>query len=136
MINLITGTKDKYRQGRSLKICRPLHSDVYFSELPDSECLPMLRFLQTHGNTVTYQWTHGCKPVSVQQADVVIDTKDEEEAEDPTDVSFTLSLTIILTVLLAVVGNSFDFKDFVVSSPTSSHLLLYLQFYSVGVGFL
>ncbi|WAR04148.1 CK5P3-like protein, partial [Mya arenaria] len=51
-------------------------------ELKNLDCVPLLRFVQEHGNVVTYQWNHGCKPVSIQEADFIIDTRDEEEVAE------------------------------------------------------
>jgi len=59
----------------------------YFcSQVKDTEFLPILRYVQTNGNVLVYEWTHGCKPSSAVNTSVVIDTKDEEDVAESADV--------------------------------------------------
>ena len=61
------------------------HLFQFFSEVNEADCLPMLKFIHTHGNVTTYEWRTGNKPVRVQEEVVVIDTKDEEDVAQITD---------------------------------------------------
>ncbi|XP_045210183.2 CDK5 regulatory subunit-associated protein 3-like isoform X1 [Mercenaria mercenaria] len=74
----------------ALKYYQDFRSFLLNSDVQDSDCLPMLRFIQQKGNTVTYEWKHGCKPVHIQEASVVIDTKDEDDVvvEDGADIDW------------------------------------------------
>ena len=49
------------------------------SKLNETDCVPMLKFIQSHGNVTTYEWRTGSRPVTIQEEWVVIDTKDEED---------------------------------------------------------
>ena len=45
----------------------------------ETDCVQMLKFIQSHGNVTTYEWRTGSRPVTIQEEWVVIDTKDEED---------------------------------------------------------
>ena len=50
--------------------------------------VPMLRHIITHGNTSTYHWKYGKKPVRVEESTIFIDTADEQDVvENPETVS-------------------------------------------------
>lgn len=82
-------TKTQNLKG-AVKYYQDFRSFLLNSTVKDSDCLPMLRFIQDKGNTVTYEWNHGCKPVHIQEAAVVIDTKDENDVvvEDGADIDW------------------------------------------------
>lgn len=60
-------------------------SFVMDSKVDEADCLPMLKFIQNHGNVTTYEWRTGSKPVTIQEDWVVIDTKDEEDLAQNAD---------------------------------------------------
>ena len=66
----------------------------FFSELDNADCLPVLKFLQSHGNVTTYEWRTGSKPVRIQEDFVVIDTKDEDDGIQETDDVSEIYITI------------------------------------------
>ena len=68
----------------------------FFSELDNADCLPVLKFLQSHGNVTTYEWRTGSKPVGIQEDFVVIDTKDEDDGIQETDDVSEIYITICL----------------------------------------
>ena len=63
-----------------------LYLYYFCSQVKDTEFLPILRYVQTNGNVLVYEWTHGCKPSSAVNTSVVIDTKDEEDVAESADV--------------------------------------------------
>ncbi|XP_060578828.1 CDK5 regulatory subunit-associated protein 3-like isoform X2 [Ruditapes philippinarum] len=74
----------------AVKYYQDFRSFLLNSTVQDSDCVPVLRYIQQKGNTTTYEWKHGCKPVHVENSRVVIDTKDEEDVvvEDGADIDW------------------------------------------------
>lgn len=74
----------------SVKYYQDFRSFLLNSKVPDSDILPVLRYIQQKGNTVTYEWKHGSKPVGIEDASIVIDTKDEEDVvvDDAADIDW------------------------------------------------
>ncbi|KAL4228499.1 CDK5 regulatory subunit associated protein 3 [Mactra antiquata] len=78
--NVFDEVADKSKKlQNAVKYYQDFRSFLLNQQVPDSECVSLLQYIQEKGNTSVYEWRHGCKPSKIEESSVVIDTKDEED---------------------------------------------------------